>query len=370
MARSWATIVSVAYNTLGIFPFLIPSMIPEVFPGIKTEECPRRGPCTNTLEFDVAIVFMQVIVGAALMLVSITLMPGKNGLLGAIGIFALTQIKHIVVDGLIPPPPVMVMTAGTLLAILLAPGEWGKRTFVGYCLINSLTFATQPLMVLTDTYPQMTADSEAFKVGAFLLEVITLYMLMAAIVAATPNRKLGTAYAWTVDLAVLAKHVIINKSGPPPPLIVLNVVICALAWYEQGYTNLKPAAEKAIKDGPMKIHALMVGTGFVPMFFFESIGLSPPMMGLAAVDESYVYNGFTAMLLMMLTIFMSMTAWNEYTAAMTGKMFCMYHYFLSVAVVFWDFQPTTTSMGKMMFAAPLMFTAWCVYIVVTKDKQA
>ena len=158
--------------------------------------------------------------------------------------------------------------------------------------------------------------------------------------------------------------------GPPPPLIVVNLVIVALSWYEYGYTNLKPAAERAIKDGPMKIHSILLLTGFVPMFFLESIGLSAPMVGLAAVDTSYVYNGFTAMLLMMITIFLAMTAVNEYTGAMAGKMFCVYHYFLSVAVVYWDFQPTTTPMGKMMFAPPLMFTAWCVYIVVTKDKQA
>ena len=78
------------YNTLGIFPFLMPSMIPEVFPLMKTQDCPRRGPCTNTLEFDVAIIYMQVIVGTAMMFVSLTAQPGKNGLLGAMGVFALT----------------------------------------------------------------------------------------------------------------------------------------------------------------------------------------------------------------------------------------------------------------------------------------
>ena len=47
---SYATILSLAYNTLGIFPFLMPSMIPEVFPTMKTQDCPRRGPCAETLE--------------------------------------------------------------------------------------------------------------------------------------------------------------------------------------------------------------------------------------------------------------------------------------------------------------------------------
>lgn len=367
---SYATIASQVYNTLGIFPFLMPSMIPEVFPLMKTQDCPRRGPCTNTLEFDVAIIYMQVIVGTAMMFVSLTAMPGKNGLLGAMGVFALTQIKHITVDGLFPPPPVMVMTAGVILAILLAPGEWGKRVYVGFCCFNALVFSTQPLMVLQDTYPMITESSEAFKAGKFLLEVIALYLVMCAIVAATPNRKLGFAYAWTAGLSILGKHVIINKSGPPPPLIVLMCIIVALYWVEYGYNNLKPAAEKAVKDGPMKLHAMILGTAFAPMFFFESIGISFPMVGFAAVDESYAYNGFTAMLLMMLTIFVCMVGWMEYTGAMTGKMFCLYHYFLSVAVVFWDFQPTTTLMGQLLFAPPLMFTAWCVYIVVTKDKQA
>lgn len=367
---SYATIASQVYNTLGIFPFLMPSMIPEVFPLMKTQDCPRRGPCTNTLEFDVAIIYMQVIVGTAMMFVSLTAMPGKNGLLGAMGVFALTQIKHITVDGLFPPPPVMVMTAGVILAILLAPGEWGKRVYVGFCCFNALVFSTQPLMVLQDTYPMITESSEAFKAGKFLLEVIALYLVMCAIVAATPNRKLGFAYAWTAGLSILGKHVIINKSGPPPPLIVLMCIIVALYWVEYGYNNLKPAAEKAVKDGPMKLHAMILGTAFAPMFFFESIGISFPMVGFAAVDESYAYNGFTAMLLMMVTIFVCMVGWMEYTGAMTGKMFCLYHYFLSVAVVFWDFQPTTTLMGQLLFAPPLMFTAWCVYIVVTKDKQA
>jgi hypothetical protein len=369
-STSYATIASVVYNTVFMVPFLIPSMIPEVFPGMKTEECSRRGVCAETPEFTCAKIYMQVIVAAALMFVSASAVGGKKGLLGAIGTFAAVQAKHITVDGLIPPAPVMVMTAGVLAAILFAPGEWGKRALVGYCCLNAFTFVTNPLMVVQDTWPSITEGSEAAKVSCFLLEVIALYMVMVATVVATPNRKLGMAYAWTFDLAILLKHVVIDKSGPPPPLIVLNLVIVALSWYEYGFANLKPAADKAMKEGPMKLHALVLGTAFVPMFALESVGISAPMAGLAAVDESYQYTGLMAMLLMMMTIFLAMVGWMEYTAKMEGKMFAMYHYFLSVAVVYWFFQPTTTTMGKVMFAAPLAFTAWCVYIVVTKDKQA
>ena len=74
--------------------------------------------------------------------------PGKKGLLGAMACMVATMSKHIIVDGLIPPPPVMVMTAGVILAVQFAPGEWGKRVFVGYCLLNAATFKFMPLTPL------------------------------------------------------------------------------------------------------------------------------------------------------------------------------------------------------------------------------
>lgn len=292
----------------------------------------------------------------------------KNGLLAGLTCFICTMGKHIMVDGLIPPPPVMVMTAITLLAVVAAPGEWGKRAFVGFCLINAFTFITQPLMVLQDTFPSITAGSEAEKHGIWFLEVIALYSIMAAIFAATPDRDLGLAYSWQVVLPVLGKHVILDKSGPPAFMIALNLVGVAAAWYEYGWADLKPAAEKAMQSGPMKMHAIIVATGFVPYFAVESMGLSLPMVGLAAIDSSYAYTGATGMLTGMLAIFCWMAAYAEYTGKMEGKLFAFYHYFLATVVAFWMLQPTTTFEGKLFFAAPLLFTAWCVLIVVTKDK--
>ena len=48
----------------------------------------------------------------------------------------------------------------------------------------------------------------------------------------------------------------------------------------------------------------------------------------------------------------------------------MYHYFLSVVVFFWQVQPSTTTIGALFFAAPHMFTAWTVYLFMSKDKLA
>ena len=151
-------------------------------------------------------------------------------------------------------------------------------------------------------------------------------------------------------------------------MVVLNLVIAAVAWYEVGWANMRPSAEKAMKSGPMKLHAIIVGTGFVPYFMVESVGLTFPMIGLAAIDTSYAYTGATGMLCGMLAVFCAMTAYTEYTGLMEGKLFAIYHYFLSVVVAFWMLQPSTTLMSKLFFAAPHMFTAWSVYIVVTKDK--
>merc|ERR1712194_894725 len=90
------------------------------------------------------------------------------------------------------------------------------------------------------------------------------------------------------------------------------------------------------------------------------------------VDRPLLPNGWPGghrlLLCGMLAIFCSMTAYTEYTGQMEGKLFALYHYFLSVVVTFWMLQPSTSDLGKLFFAAPLAFTAWCVYIVVTKDK--
>merc|ERR1719421_901865 len=110
--------------------------------------------------------------------------------------------KHILVDGLIPPPPVMVMTALVTFAIVASP-TWGKRAFIAYAFLNAFTFVTNPLMVLQDTYPAITEGSEAAKVGSFLIEVIALYMVMAGVYVATSDKVLGLAYATQIGAIVL-----------------------------------------------------------------------------------------------------------------------------------------------------------------------
>ena len=75
-------------------------------------------------------------------------LPGKNGRLAAMGCMILTMLKHIIIDGLIPPPPVMAMTAGVVVANLAAPGEWGKRAFGAQ---NSPDFAEGPPSLISSS---------------------------------------------------------------------------------------------------------------------------------------------------------------------------------------------------------------------------
>lgn len=93
------------------------------------------------------------------------------------------------------------------------------------------------------------------------------------------------------------------------------------------------------------------------------------MIGLSAVDASYKLTPAVALFLGMLTIFTCMTAYTEYVGLMEGKLFAMYHYFLSAVVFFWQSQPTTTTVGALFFLPPHLFTAWTAYIVLTQDQK-
>ena len=166
--------------------------------------------------------------------------PGTKGIIGSLGVLVATMSKHVLVDGLIPPPPVMVMTALVLIAQFAAPEVWSRRAFIGFALLNAFTFTTNPLMVLTDSFPAITDGSEAFKLGSLLFEVIALYQVMMAILAAFPGAPLGLAYAWQAGLPILMKHVLLDKSGPPGPMIVLYVATLAAAWCEVGGSEPSP----------------------------------------------------------------------------------------------------------------------------------
>jgi len=374
MMDSPSKVMSVIYNTVGLLPFALVSrdMAKDVFPNIKVEDCVSKGPfgpkeCTEALDLTVGAIYLQVIVGMAFAYTCVLMIPGKKGMLAAMACFVLTMGKHIFVDGLIPPPPVMAMTAGTVAALLFAPGDWGKRIFVGQLCLNAATFIGNPLMVLQDTFAELEDGSEAYKIGAFCFEVISLYLVGSVIVVVTPSKTLGHALANLFFGVLLAKHVIIDSSGPPKPLVAWYVALIFVSLYEYGFADLPSKAEKTIKP-VMKIHAMICAAGFVPMYALETVGISLPYMGMPSMDTSHSSTGYTSLLCGFVCIFLAMVVHDEYYGKMSGKMFCAYHYFLSGLVMFWQLQPTTTALGAAFLSLPHMFTAYCVYIVVTIPK--
>lgn len=150
---------SILYNTVGVLPFGLMSaeMLPEVWKGIATETC-KTGfgggkTCTEALEFTVGKVYLQVICGSALFYAMHLLLEGKSALLASMAMLIGTMGKHILVDDLMPPPPVMAMVALTVALILLAPAAWGRRAYIGFCVVNAATFLLDPLTVITDSFP-------------------------------------------------------------------------------------------------------------------------------------------------------------------------------------------------------------------------
>lgn len=368
-----AKVLSLLYNVGGMLPFGVMSadMVSEVWPNVVRETCTRGGwgskdTCTESLEFTVGKIYLQVMFGMSLLYSCQLIFSGNTANLASMACLALTMTKHITVDGLIPPPPVMAMTALTILA-QFAPGAWGTRAFIFVCFFNAFTFITQPLMVLQDSFPDVAEGSKEAKLGAFCLEVVALYLVMAGLVALVPSKAFGQALASQAGLAVIAKHVIIDKSGPPSPMIALWIAATIAAWYEYGWKK-EPSVEKAIVGGPMYLHGLIMATNFVPFFVAESIGLSPPVLGLAAIDSSYTYTGLVAMLLGTLAVFSACVAYAEVTGQMEGRVFAAYHYGISLVFFLWQCQATTSLVGVLFFSMPHMFTTWTIYLVVANSK--
>jgi len=366
--------LSLLYNVVGMLPFGVMSadMVTTVWPEVQRESCTKgswgsKDACGDSLHFTVGKIYLQVMFGMSLLYSCQLIFSHNQANLASMACLTLTMAKHIVVDGLIPPPPVMVLTALTIGA-QFAPGAWGKRAFVFNCFFNALTFLTQPLMVLQDSFPEVVEGSKEAELGAFSFEVISLYLVMAGLVALVPIRSYGLALASHVGLAVIAKHVLVNKSGPPPPMIGLWILTTLVAWYESGW-KMDSRAEKAIKAVPQYVHGLLMATNFLPLFILEAMGLSPPVLGFAALDSSYSYGGLLAMLFGMLAVFTGVVAWIEATGQMEGRMFAAYHYALSIPIFLWQCARTTSVFGACFFMMPHAFTAWTIYLVVANSKH-
>ena len=83
-------------------------------------------------------------------------------------------MKHILVDGLIPPPPVTVLSLTTLLCTKMTSIEpkVARQIFTGYHALSAVLFLVNPEKPLLDTFPNAKGDTLA--VGLLMMEVSSL----------------------------------------------------------------------------------------------------------------------------------------------------------------------------------------------------
>ena len=174
---------------------------------------------------------------------------------------------------------------------------------------------------------------------------------------------------FTMFLPIMGYHTFVHKVGPPGPMIVINLAVTALTWYEYGWADLKPKAEKEMKT-PMKLHGWIVVTNFVPYYLAEAMGVTIPMFGLSSLDPTTPeWSPMVQFTYLFLALFMALYAYTEIKGTMEGKVFVTYHYALSCIVAMWQFYPSTTLVGRLFFALPHAFTAWSTYIVLKEHEK-
>ena len=230
---AYSETVILGYLAVSAIPFFFigGQMLPDVFSGIKMEDCGyrNRGPCGLSFEGSVGTIYMQVVAAFMMQTAALIYFKGsKQGIIASLGCLIAVMAKHIVVDGLIPPPPVMVLTALTMVAQFAAPGEWGKRVFVGYMLLNVVVFTSDPMQVLKDTWPTIGDNAMATFVDTRFVEVIAAYCAANALLAGLSGKQLGLALMFTMFLPIMGYHTFVHKVGPPGPMILINLAVTAL----------------------------------------------------------------------------------------------------------------------------------------------
>mgnify|MGYP006174485903 CR=1 FL=1 len=123
--------------------------------------------------------------------------------------------------------------------------------------------------------------------------------------------------------------------------------------------------------GPVELHGMIVMGGFLPMYIAAGFGVEFPMIGFPELDTSYATTPWVKCMMLMTAALMVGSALAEIRGEMSLKTFMQYHWFLSAILLVWQFGTTATSMGKMMFVVPHLFTVWSTFLSLGgKNKKA
>ena len=106
----------------------------------------------GTEAWQIATVYAEV-AGCFNFMLAATTCPGPRGHLLAMGALGAMMVKHMTVDGLMPPPPVIALGFGGLAVAayaFFAGNKWGKWAFLTNSVVNGLAFLLMPETPLRD----------------------------------------------------------------------------------------------------------------------------------------------------------------------------------------------------------------------------
>jgi hypothetical protein len=117
------------------------------------------------------------------------------------------------------------------------------------------------------------------------------------------------------------------------------------------------------------LHSLLGFAGFIPYFLLEGFGISLPLIGFANIDPTYSLDGLTQMMIFFATSFLAVVCYCEYKGITDAKVFALYHYPISAAILKWQLSGNASLYGILFLSAPHMFTLWGTLAAFAPDKM-
>jgi hypothetical protein len=192
----------------GIFCFMPEIPLLDGFPGVTK----------GSEAFTVGRVYLEVIGGFNLML-CMKQCPGMQGYFMASAVWCAIMSKHFLVDGLMPPPPVIAMGAVCLLTTFWCNreggGKLGQWLFLLAMLVIAAVFLLDTQTPLTDSFPGVSG--EAKRVGTIYCEVVGFHAVMLFLSGCPAPT--GNMMAFVALGAGMAKHMTQDDITPPVPVM-------------------------------------------------------------------------------------------------------------------------------------------------------
>jgi len=189
---------------------------------------------TDSKTVQVVTIYFQVMASFITQIVFTTL-PGVESLVWSNYVLLSTFAKHILIDGLSPPVPVMIMSLAVFVCLRLsssgmAPEKFGRFAFAGFAALNVFVFKLDPETPLLETFPGLEGD--ALVIGLLLFEVLAFQQAWLCANALTNGSDEMNAFFWLLNLGLMIKHHVVDEAGPPLAFGILFVLMAAWLNYD------------------------------------------------------------------------------------------------------------------------------------------